>query len=203
MARDADATLIWNVAFLQPRIHTSDHHAVVVSLLREQHGQLRRHRRCRQTFPLQLPRPGGGTGRADVPFGEFAKNLRGELTGEAERKRLDLRRELAVNCPLGNALPHRQPVSNGGALPTPPNWCISSLGQGRSNCTSRMCNRVQACGGKCAGSFLPSERIVPGCVRNAGQAVLPHNGVPDFRAGQFVYKEGAARRSSPHQLRPN
>ncbi len=56
MARDADAKLIRNVAFRQPRIHTSDHRAVVVSLLRgRRHGQLRQYRQCRQPPPLQPP----------------------------------------------------------------------------------------------------------------------------------------------------
>jgi hypothetical protein len=55
MARDADATLIQNVAFRQRRIHTLDHPAVAVSLLRGRHGQLRKYRQCHQTFPLQLP----------------------------------------------------------------------------------------------------------------------------------------------------
>ncbi len=55
MARDADEKLIRNVAFQQPRIHTSDHCAVVMSLLRGQHGQLRQYCQCCQTFPLQLP----------------------------------------------------------------------------------------------------------------------------------------------------
>jgi hypothetical protein len=55
MARDTDAKLIRNVAFQQPRLHTLDHRAVVMSLLRGRHGQLRQYRQCRQTFPLQLP----------------------------------------------------------------------------------------------------------------------------------------------------
>jgi hypothetical protein len=55
MARDADAKLIRNVTFQQPRLHTLDHHAVVVSLLRGRHGQLKQYRQRCQTFPLQLP----------------------------------------------------------------------------------------------------------------------------------------------------
>ncbi len=55
MARDADAKLILNVAFQQPRIHTLDHCAVFVLLLRGRHGQQRRYHRSHQTFPLQLP----------------------------------------------------------------------------------------------------------------------------------------------------
>jgi hypothetical protein len=55
MARDADANLLWNVAFQQPRIHTSDNCPVVVLLLRGRHGQMKQYRRHRQTFPLQHP----------------------------------------------------------------------------------------------------------------------------------------------------
>jgi hypothetical protein len=44
-----------NVAFWQPRFHTSDHRAVVASIVRGRHGQLKLYcRRC-QRFPLQLP----------------------------------------------------------------------------------------------------------------------------------------------------
>ncbi len=121
MARDADAKLIWNVAFQQPRIHSLDHPTVVVLLLRGQHGQLRQYCQRRQMFPPATP-PGGGAGQADAPFWEFAKNLQEECTGKAEKKRLDLGGELTVNCPSGNALLHWSPVPNRGALPTLPNW---------------------------------------------------------------------------------
>ncbi len=53
--RGADAKLIWNVAFRQPWIHTSDHRAVVVLLLRGWHGKIKQYCQRRQTFPLQLP----------------------------------------------------------------------------------------------------------------------------------------------------
>jgi hypothetical protein len=55
MALDRDTKLFWNVAFQQPRIHDSDHRAVVASISRGRPGQLKRYCRRRQTFPLQLP----------------------------------------------------------------------------------------------------------------------------------------------------
>jgi hypothetical protein len=55
MARDRDTKLFWNVAFRQPRIHDSDHRAVVASILGGRPGRLKHYRRRRQTFPLQLP----------------------------------------------------------------------------------------------------------------------------------------------------
>ncbi len=55
MARNVIAKLIWNVAFRQPQIHTSDHCAVVVLLLRGRHGWMKQQHWRSQTFPLQLP----------------------------------------------------------------------------------------------------------------------------------------------------
>jgi hypothetical protein len=75
--------------------------------------------------------PGGGTGQADAPFWGFAKNLQGEKTGEAEMKQLDLRRELVVIAHRAMLCHTSHLCQMGGALPTPPNWCISLQGQGR------------------------------------------------------------------------
>ncbi len=44
-----------NVAFRQPRIHTSDHRAVVAFIRKGKVGKLKHYRKSRQTFPLQLP----------------------------------------------------------------------------------------------------------------------------------------------------
>ena len=44
-----------NVAFRQPRIHNSDHPAVVASIRKGKVGKLKRYRKSCQTFPLQLP----------------------------------------------------------------------------------------------------------------------------------------------------
>jgi hypothetical protein len=55
MARDRDTKLFWNVASQQPRIHNSDHRAVVVSISRGRPGRLKRYHQRRQTIPLQLP----------------------------------------------------------------------------------------------------------------------------------------------------
>jgi hypothetical protein len=44
-----------NVAFRQPRIHNLDHRAVVTSIRKGKVGKLKRYRKSRQTFPLQLP----------------------------------------------------------------------------------------------------------------------------------------------------
>jgi hypothetical protein len=55
MAGDASVLHFWNVAFRQPRFHDSDHRAVVASIRKEKVGKLKRYRKSRQTFPLQLP----------------------------------------------------------------------------------------------------------------------------------------------------
>jgi hypothetical protein len=55
MAWGKDAKLFRNVAFWQPRLHTLDHWAVVASIVRGRHGQLKLYCRCPQRFPLQLP----------------------------------------------------------------------------------------------------------------------------------------------------
>jgi hypothetical protein len=44
-----------NVAFWKPRIHTSDHQAVVAFIWKGKVGKLKHYRKSRQTFPLQLP----------------------------------------------------------------------------------------------------------------------------------------------------
>ncbi len=44
-----------NVAFRWPRIHNSDHRAVVASIRKGKVGKLKRYRKSCQTFPLQLP----------------------------------------------------------------------------------------------------------------------------------------------------
>jgi hypothetical protein len=55
MARDGDAKLFRNVAIPLPRIHNSDHRAIVATIKRGRPGHLKLYRRCRQQFPLQLP----------------------------------------------------------------------------------------------------------------------------------------------------
>ncbi len=55
MAWGKDAKLFHNVAFWQPRFLTLDHWAVVTSIVRGRHGQLKLYRRRHQRFPLGLP----------------------------------------------------------------------------------------------------------------------------------------------------
>ena len=55
MAGDASVRHFRNVAFRQPRFHDSDHRAVVASIRKGKAGVLKRYRKSRQTFPLQLP----------------------------------------------------------------------------------------------------------------------------------------------------
>jgi hypothetical protein len=54
MAREVDTKAFWSVGFRQPRFHDSDHRAVVVKISRGRKGRLKKYRRSRQTFPLQL-----------------------------------------------------------------------------------------------------------------------------------------------------
>jgi hypothetical protein len=55
MAWGEDVKLFCNVAFWQPRFHTSDHRAIVASIVRGRHGRLKLYRQRCQRFPLQLP----------------------------------------------------------------------------------------------------------------------------------------------------
>ena len=55
MAGDASVWHFRNMAFRQPRFHDSDHRAVVASIRKGKSGVLKRYRKSRQTFPLQLP----------------------------------------------------------------------------------------------------------------------------------------------------
>jgi hypothetical protein len=54
MAREEDTKAFRNVAFRRPRIHDSDHRAVVARILRGQKGRLKKYWQSRQRFPLQL-----------------------------------------------------------------------------------------------------------------------------------------------------
>jgi hypothetical protein len=55
MARELDVRHFHNVAFRQPRIHTLDHRAIITSIRKGKVSKLKRYRKSRQTFPLQLP----------------------------------------------------------------------------------------------------------------------------------------------------
>jgi hypothetical protein len=54
MARGVDMTAFRSVGFRQPRFHDSDHRAVVANISRGRKGRIKKYRRSRQTFPLQL-----------------------------------------------------------------------------------------------------------------------------------------------------
>ena len=55
LARERDVALFRNVAFRRPRVHDSDHRAVVASISRGRKDRLKKYRRRRQKFPLTLP----------------------------------------------------------------------------------------------------------------------------------------------------
>ncbi len=77
MARDGDTKLFWGVAFRRPRIHDSDHRAVVASILRGRTGWLKLFCQHRQRFPLQLP-PVAEQGEQTCLFGELRKTCKEE-----------------------------------------------------------------------------------------------------------------------------
>jgi hypothetical protein len=54
MARGVDTKAFQSVGFRQLRIHDSDHRAVVANVSRGRKGRLKKYRRGRQKFPLQL-----------------------------------------------------------------------------------------------------------------------------------------------------
>jgi hypothetical protein len=51
LARERDVALFRNVTFRRPRVHDSDHRAVVASISRGWKGRLKKYRRRRQKFP--------------------------------------------------------------------------------------------------------------------------------------------------------
>jgi hypothetical protein len=55
LARKGDVKLFQKAVFRQPRMHDSDHRAVILSILRGRKGRLKSYQRQRQTFPLTLP----------------------------------------------------------------------------------------------------------------------------------------------------
>jgi hypothetical protein len=54
MARGVDTKAFRSVGFRQPRFHDSDHRAVVANISRGRKGRIKKYRRSRQKFPLQL-----------------------------------------------------------------------------------------------------------------------------------------------------
>jgi hypothetical protein len=79
MAWGKDAKLFHNVVFWQPRFHTLDHRAVVASIVRGRHGQLKLYRRRRKRFPLQLP-PIEEQDQQTRLFGELQKTCKENAT---------------------------------------------------------------------------------------------------------------------------
>jgi hypothetical protein len=79
MAWGKDAELFCNVAFWQPRFHTLDHWAVIASIVRGRHGQLKLYRRRCQRFPLQLP-PVEEQDQQTHLFGELQKTCKENAT---------------------------------------------------------------------------------------------------------------------------
>ncbi len=79
MAWGEDAKLFCNVAFWQPRFLTSDHRAVVASIVRGRHGRLKLYCRCCQQFPLRLP-PVEEQDQQTHLFGELQKTCEENAT---------------------------------------------------------------------------------------------------------------------------
>ena len=77
LARERDVALFWNVAFRRPRVHDSDHRAVVASISRGQKGWLKTFRRRCETSPLTLP-PVEDQDELTRAFGELRKTCEGE-----------------------------------------------------------------------------------------------------------------------------
>jgi hypothetical protein len=127
MAWGEDAKLIRNVAFWQPRFHTLDHWAIVASIVRGWHGQLKLYRQRHQQFPLRLP-PVEEQDQQTRLFGELQKTCKENATMKRLKKWLDLGRELAANRSPSNAPSHRLPVSSRGTLFKTPNQRFSSEG---------------------------------------------------------------------------
>jgi hypothetical protein len=154
MAWDRDTKLFQNVAFQQPRIHDLDHRAVVASILRGRPGRLKRCCQCCQTFPLQLPSVEEQDEQTRL-FGELRKSCKEDaLMG---RKRNDwiseeswrLIAHRAMLCRTGRLCQTR------GASSVPSNWCVALQGPCQVHEGGWDSNRVQSCGGECAGGLLP------------------------------------------------
>jgi hypothetical protein len=78
-----DTTQFRNEAFRQPRIHCSDHRAVISSISRGRTDRLKKYQRRRQTFPLTLP-PEEEQDELTRTFGELRKTC---VEGERKKRK--------------------------------------------------------------------------------------------------------------------
>ncbi len=128
--------------------------------------RLKKYRRSRQKFPLQL---------APLEEQDGVTQLYGRLKEECEEtdptvERLDLGRDVAANRSPSDAPPHRPPVPNRGASATPPNWSCSLHRSEGSNRTRRREHCHRACGRQRPGGFPSPQGVVSGRRRNPNRA---------------------------------
>jgi hypothetical protein len=115
-----------NVVFRQPRIHNSDHRAVVVFIRKGKVGKLKRYCKSRQTFPLQLP-PAEEQDAQTHLFGELRATCKDDAP--TQRKRSDWISEESWRLITHWAMLRRTGrVSNGRALYATSNWCVALQG---------------------------------------------------------------------------
>ena len=73
--REEDTKAFWNVAFRRPKIHDSNHCAFIARISRGRKGRLKKYRRSRQRFPLQLA-PLGEQDRVTRLFGSLREKCK-------------------------------------------------------------------------------------------------------------------------------
>ncbi len=129
MAREGDQYFFRNVAFCQPQVHNSDHHAVVALILRGQARRLKAYRHDRRTLPLTLPslEEQDDLTRA---FGELRKTCKKE--GKPTRARLDW-----ISAETWTLIEHRAMLHHSGHLCQTggrrlTRWICSSLASDRA-----------------------------------------------------------------------
>jgi hypothetical protein len=153
MAWDRDMKLFRNVAFRQPRIHDSDHQAVVASILRGRPGPLKRYCRCCQMFSLQLPSVEEQDEQTRL-FGELRKSCKEDALTRWKQNDWILEESW-------QQIAHRAMLCCTGRLCQTGGRCLYCQ-IGALLCRDRAereggwdSNRVQTCGGECAGGLLP------------------------------------------------
>jgi hypothetical protein len=163
--------------FWQPRFHDSDHRAIVTSITRGRPGRLKLYRQHRQTFPLQLP-PVEEQDKQTCVLGELQKTCKEDAPTRRKHNNW-------VSEESWRIIAHWAMLRCTGRLCQMGGCCLhcqigASLCKDQADQTAMVRSMIESeiSGGNVQEAFRR--------VGNAGKAVLPHNGAPDFGMGQSL-----------------
>jgi len=195
MARGVDTKAFRSVGFWQLRFHDSDHRAVVARISRGRKGRLKKYRRSRQKFPLQL-----------APLGEHdgVTRLFGGLREECEETDSKKRPWNGwISEEMWRLIAHRAMLRRAGRLCQTGGRRLhrqigAALRNDRRDQTARVGENIIAelAGGNVQEAFRHLKGWY-GSLGDAIQTVLPHDGTSDFGASRPVLAEAVPRGPPP------